>query len=652
VATKDLTRLGVDVGGTFTDIVAIGIDGTVSVGKVRSAPGSVPPELWTEVQRTCASSGLQEARRLLVHGTTVATNALLERTGGRVVLATTSGFEDLLWLRRQDRASLYDLSVHHPAPVVCREDVVGVAERATPGGVEQVLTAEEIKRVVGLVGERDPDAVVVSFLFSFRAPEHELKLAAALRDAYPDIPVVASFEVLPVFREYERTSTAVAEAYLRPKVSGYIERLGREAIGAGIEELRVMASNGGTMSVAQAQVRAAALALSGPAGGVEGARLVGAAVGIEDLLTLDMGGTSADASVILGGDPLVQTAASVGGLALSLPQVLIETVGAGGGSIAWVDRGGALRVGPRSAGAVPGPAAYGQGGDEPTVTDAAVVLGWLGPEHPLAGKLSLDSWLAERAVGKVAKAAGLSLQRCAQGIIEITTATMVRALRTVSVERGVDPRNMTLVAFGGAGPMFVCRMAESLGMRRALVPPHAGVLSALGLAAAPEKLEFVSSLHRPALELDQGDVDQLFEHLERDADRELPGAAQTRFADCRYQGQGYELTVPVEGAGSNIAQAFHGLHTERFGHADRQRAVEAVNLRLVASRGGISVRLRASNVGTKREVTASRMDWTALAPGTGLEGPLMLDSLDATARVEEGWRGEIHECGAVILERV
>jgi N-methylhydantoinase A len=651
LATQELTRLGVDVGGTFTDVVALGADGTVSVGKVRSAPGAVPPDLWTELEQTCDAAGVGDARRLLVHGTTVATNALLERTGGRVVFVTTAGFEDLLWLRRQDRAELYDLAAHHAPPVVAREDVVGVAERATPTGVEQELTQQEVERVVGLVRERNPDAVVVSFLFSFRFPDHELRLAAALLDACAGIPVVSSYEVLPVFREYERSSTAVAEAYLRPKVSGYIERLANEARREGIDELRVMASNGGTMSIAQAQVRAAALALSGPAGGVEGARLVGQAVGIVDLLTLDMGGTSADASVILGGEPLVQTAASVGGLALSLPQVLIETVGAGGGSIAWVDRGGALRVGPRSAGAVPGPAAYGQGGEDPTVTDAAVVLGWLGPEHALAGKLTLDPSLAEQAVARVAKTAGLSLERCAQGIVEIVTAAMVRALRTVSVERGVDPRHMTLVAFGGAGPMFVCRMAESLGMSRALVPPHAGVLSALGLAAAPEKLEFIASLHRPALDVDQGDLDRFFEGLERDSERELPKATVTRFADCRYEGQGYELTVPVGDSGSATAQAFHRAHAERFGHADEWCAVEVVNLRLVAVRGGISVRLRGSRAGRKRKVSGSRANWDVLPPGTKLTGPVVLDGLDATVRIEKGWNGAVHDSGAMILER-
>jgi N-methylhydantoinase A len=301
---------------------------------------------------------------------------------------------------------------------------------------------------------------------------------------------------------------------------------------------------------------------------------------------------------------------------------------------------------------VPGPAAYGQGGEEPTVTDAAVVLGWLGSEHALAGKLTLDTALANKAIAKVAPAANLSVEHCAQGIVEIATAAMVRALRTVSVERGVDPRNMTLVAFGGAGPMFVCRMAESLGMRRALIPPHAGVLSALGLAAAPEKLEFVASLHRAALELDQGDMDQLFDELERDAEQELPKATLTRFADCRYEGQGYELVVPITGSGSGLAREFHRVHAERFGYADEARTVDVVNLRLVAARGGISVQLRASKAGTIDEVSGSRVNWDSLAPGVKLDGPLMLDSLDATARIEEGWSGEIHESGAVILERV
>ena len=648
---RENNRVGVDVGGTFTDIVSLNADGEVTVGKVRSAPGGVSAELWDTLDRIFSDDVSGGAGRLLVHGTTVATNALLERTGGRVLLVTTSGFEDLLWLRRQDRADLYDLAKHHPTPLVDRNDVIGVAERAGPDGVLQQLESAEIQRVVASAVAHAADAIVVSFLFSFRYPDHERQMAEALRAALPDTPIAGSHEVLPVFREYERFSTAVAEAYLRPKVSGYIERMGEDASLHGMDGFRVMASNGGTMGVDHAKERVAALALSGPAGGVEGARLVGATVGHEDLLTLDMGGTSADASVIIAGAPLIQTAASVGGVAMSLPHVLIETVGAGGGSIAWVDRGGALRVGPRSAGAKPGPAAYGLGGKDATVTDAAAVLGWLSSEHPLAGSLALDVDSARTAVGKVARAAGLSIERCADGIIEIANAAMVRALRTVSVERGVDPRQMTLVAFGGAGPLFACRMADSLGMTKALVPPHAGVLSALGLAAAPEKLEFVASLHKHAHKLGTDDMDTACAGLERAADGELPGAKRERYADCRYVGQGYELTVPAGSSGERIAVEFHETHERRFGHCDTDRTVEVVNVRVVATRGGTSIRL-GGNVG-KRTMPpeATRADWSSLAPGTTLEGPLMVDGLDSTVRIEAGWNGEVHLSGAILLER-
>ncbi len=644
-------RLGVDVGGTFTDLVSVDENGRVSVGKVRSAPGDVSSELWDALDKMIGAGDNENSQRLLVHGTTVATNALLEQTGGRVALVTTTGFEDLLWLRRQDRADLYDLTKHHPSPLLSREDVIGVAERSGPEGIIQELTPAEVERVVQAANELRPDAIAISFLFSFRFPEHEKRIADALRTSMPTVPVTASHEVLPVFREYERLSTTVAEAYLRPKVSGYIERMGDDAVVHQIDQLRIMASNGGTMSVDHAKARVASLALSGPAGGVEGARLVGLNVGINDLLTLDMGGTSADASVIIDGAPLVQTAASVGGVAMSLPHILIETVGAGGGSIAWVDKGGALRVGPRSAGSTPGPAAYGLGGEEPTVTDAATVLGWLGTDNPLAGTLRLDVDKARKAVEKVAKAAGLDIERCAQGIVEIATAAMVRALRTVSVERGVDPREMTLVAFGGAGPLFACRMADSLGMNRALVPPHAGVLSALGLAAAPEKLEFVSSLHRLANEMEIKDLNEAFSPLEDAASEELYGAERKRFADCRYVGQGYELTVSAEETGSNIAEGFHHAHQARFGHKDEKRAVEIVNLRIVALRGGTPIAL-GGNLGTESAADgALRVEWNSLEAGTTLEGPVTVDGLDSTVRIEQGWSGVVHSSGAILLER-
>ncbi|MGH7676371.1 MAG: hydantoinase/oxoprolinase family protein, partial [Gemmatimonadales bacterium] len=380
-----MTRVGVDVGGTFTDLVAIEADGTVRTRKVVSTPDDPAVGFF---QALDDYQGKREEKRgkgraepnikLLVHGTTVATNALLERRGARIVLVTTAGFEDLLWLRRQDRAALYDLARDHPPPAVRRDDVVGVLERMGSGGVVTPLAAAEVERVVREVCARAPEAVAVACLFAFRHPEHERALAGALRGALPGIPVAASHEVLPVFREYERTSTTAAEAFLRPRVGAYLERLAA-AVPARRPgpSLRIMTSSGGTLDPRHATTRAATLALSGPAGGVIGAGLVARAVGLPDALTLDMGGTSADASVVLGGEALMESSGSVGGIPLALPAVLIETVGAGGGSIARLDGGGSLRVGPDSAGATPGPACYGRGGTAPTVTDACLALGWL-----------------------------------------------------------------------------------------------------------------------------------------------------------------------------------------------------------------------------------------------------------------------------------
>ncbi|MBI2072509.1 MAG: hydantoinase/oxoprolinase family protein [Gemmatimonadetes bacterium] len=650
-----MTRLGVDIGGTFTDLVALEPGGGVRVVKVPSTPEDSAVGLWRAVDRLGEGSaaGTIDA---LIHGTTVATNALLERRGAGLALLITAGFEDLPWLRRQDRAALYDLARDHPPPLVERQSVIGVAERIGAGGVVRALVPAEIERVVREVAARRPAAVALCLLFSFADPRHERLLAAALREALPGTPVVASHELLPVFREYERASTTTVEAYLRPLVGAYIERVAGEAARRGVPEFRVMASHGGTLAARQARERASALALSGPVGGVEGARLVGTQVGRHDLLTIDMGGTSADASIILGGEPLVQSAGDVGGIPVALPHVLIETVGAGGGSIAWVDQGGALRVGPQSAGAVPGPACYGLGGHDATVTDAALVLGWLDAAHPLAADLCLHAGLAREAVARVAQAAGLDVERCAAGIIEIGTATMVRALRSVSVERGVDPRNTSLVAFGGAGPLFVCRLADSLGVRHALIPPHPGALSALGLAAAKARVELTASLHRRAADLDEKGMQQAYADLEMRCRAELPGGELRRVAECRYPGQGYEVAVPAGTGGTATAAAFHRAHRARFGHADERRPVEIVNIRVIAAGVAATVELAGrGGPGERgepgRAVRGGRAPLDDLTVGSTLEGPLMLDGGDATGRIEGGWRGVVHETGAVLLQR-
>src|SRR5947199_90007 len=424
-----------------------------------------------------------------------------------------------------------------------------------------------------------------------RSPPTRCSNAAAppSRPARPRGPTTAcgsdAKTVLPLFRECERTSTTTVEAYLRPSVSSYIERLDGGLRERGIGMLRVMTSSGGTRAPAAAAAHAASLALSGPAGGVVGARLVGAAVGLADLLTLDMGGTSADASLVVRGAPLADGAGSVGGVPLALPAVLIETVSAGGGSIARLDEGGALRVGPESAGAMPGPACYGRGGERPTVTDACVALGWLDAASPLAADVRLDPAAAERALRRLAPAAGGDGARIAAGVVAVAGAVMARALKRVSVARGLDPRRMTLLPFGGAGALFGCQLAEALGMGTIVIPPHPGALSALGLAAAAERADLLSSFHRAVDGLEPRDVAGAFGPLLAEGARQVPGGALLKYADCRFAGQGYEVTVAVEGDDPvRIRAAFLLAHRARYGHEGAGLAVEIVNLRVVALR--------------------------------------------------------------------
>ena len=652
--------MGVDVGGTFTDLVALADDGTIEVRKVVTTPEDPAVGLFHALDPLKPPHAVE----LLVHGTTIATNALLERRGARIALVTTKGFEDLLWLRRQDRAALYDLARDHPPPLVARSDVVGVAERTGPAGVLEPLGEDEVQRVVAALRALvpPPDALAVALLFAFRHAEHERRLVAALREALPNVPIAASHEVLPVFREFERASTTTVEAYLRPKVSAYLGRLERDVRARGIGMLRVMTSSGGTLSPGAAAGRAASLALSGPAGGVIGARLVGAAVGLPDLLTLDMGGTSADASLVSGGTPLGDGGGVVAGIPLALPAVLIETVSAGGGSIARIDEGGALKVGPESAGAVPGPACYGRGGARPTVTDACLVLRWLDAQHPLADAVRLDRDAAEQALSSLGMASDASA--IAAGIVAVAAAVMARALKRVSVARGLDPRRMALLPFGGAGPLFGCQLAEALGMRTIVIPPHPGALSALGLASAAERLDLIASFHRPLDDVSSRDLGAAFAPLLEEGRGQIPGGALLRYADCRFAGQGYEVTVPVTGDDPRrIREAFLVEHRARFGHAASDQPVELVNLRVVALREGplprfadlrrVVQRPGASRPITLRGARVSASVWALdeLAAGVTIAGPAILAGRNATALVEAGWRGMVHQCGAVLVQR-
>ena len=530
--------LGVDVGGTFTDAVLLTDENELRTAKIPTARRQEE-----SVLAAATAVGAVEVERF-AHGTTVATNALLERKGARTAFVATEGFEHLLHLRRQDRAELYRLCVDHPAPLVPLERCYGVRERTGPEGVIAPLELDSLP-------EFEADAIAVCLLFSFRDLDHERAVAAELRRRLPDARVVASHEVSPEFREYERASTTAVDAYLGPVVAGYLEALGAGAAAAGLPAPLVMRSSGGVASLEEAAAHPAVALLSGPAAGTVGAALLARRAGFENAISFDMGGTSTDVSLIVGGRASLTAEREVGGLPLRLPAVDLHTVGAGGGSIVWLDSGGAVRVGPESAGADPGPACYGRGGTRPTVTDANLLLGRL--PAVLAGGIELDADAAARAFDRIDPADAL----------EVVNAEMLRALRVVSVERGHDPREFALVAFGGAGPLHACALADGLEIRTVLVPAAAGVLSALGLVASEERRDRIVPYVRPLT-----------------AVTDLPAEGQ---ADLRYAGQSFELTVPIQ---DGLAEAFHHAHEERYGYADRGRELELVAVRTAETKPG------------------------------------------------------------------
>jgi len=631
----------VDVGGTFTDRAALSADGRVVARKVLSTPGEQDVGVADSLRELDGSADA------IVHGTTVVTNLLLERRGARVVLCATSGAEDVLFLRRQDRAALYDLSRHHPPALVARDDVVAVAERITPQGVERALDASEISVVVAEVLRREPEIVVVALLHSYADARHERALADALRAARPGLEVVTSADVLPEIREYERFTTAAAEAYARPAVLRYLERLASRLGAEGHPAPAVMTSSGGMRPSSSAARHAASLALSGPAGGVVGASAVLRALGLRDALTIDIGGTSADAGLILAGEPLVEAGGEVAGVAIALPRVLVETVSAGGGSIAWCDDGGALRVGPRSAGARPGPVAFARGGTEPTVTDAQLVLGRI-TARAMSGGVALDVPAATNSIAVLAAALKSDVQSTAAAIVAIADAEMARALRRVSVERGVDPRDCVLVAFGGGGPLHACALADALDMPQIIVPPFAGVLSAVGLALAPERHEVALSVLSRCAELSAAQLRTTVAELES----RVSGSARRTLARVRYVGQGHELEIPlVDGVddGQAIAARFASAHEQRYGFQLPADA-EIVALRHEAGEPAREAAFRRDADAPQFDAT-TMIDAGGLADGIALNGSTTIALPDATMFVADGWRAEPLAIGGWRLSR-
>jgi N-methylhydantoinase A len=563
--------LGVDVGGTFTDAVVL--DG----GRVTTAKVLTAPHQEESVVAAARAAGAERVERF-AHGTTVATNALLERKGARTAFVTTAGFEHLLHLRRQTRSQLYRPCAAWPEPLVPLERSHGVRGRMGPDGELEPLE-------LGTLPDIDAEAVAVCLLHAYRDPSHERVVVEELRRRLPDAHVVASHEVAPEFREYERASTTAADAYLGPVVARYLRALADAAAAAGLPEPLVMRSSGGVATPNEAADHPATILVSGPAAGVVGAARLAALAGIENAIAFDMGGTSTDVCLIAGGRAQRASERTVAGLPIRLPTVDLHTVGAGGGSLVWTDAGGALHVGPQSAGADPGPACYGRGGTQGTVTDANLLLGRL-PQR-LAGGVELDRAAAERALAGIDPAA----------VVDVVNAEMLRALRVVSVERGHDPADFALVAFGGAGPLHACELADELGIRTALVPEAAGVLSALGLVASEERRDAVRSYLVPL----------------RDAG-ELPREGE---ADLRYAGQSFELTLPLQ---EDLAEAFHRAHEEQYGFAGRDREVQLVAVRTADIRQG-------------RELELPRGDETTIT------GPAVVELAGSTCWIPPGWVG-------------
>ncbi len=633
--------VGVDVGGTFTDLVAVSADdGRVRSGKVLSTP---------QDQSVGVEQGLRELTSepatisRVVHGTTVVTNMLLERNGARVVLCATAGMASVLRLRRQERASLFDLSRHHPAPLVADADVMELESRIEPQGVVRSLTPRECKRVADAIASMKPEIIAVSLLHAYVDPTHEQMIADALRERCPGVDVVCSSEVLPEIREYERTATTVCEAYARPGVARYLRNLSDRLATIGFPSPGVVASHGGMRDAHDAARHAASLALSGPAGGVAGAALIVKAAGFADALTVDIGGTSADVGLILNGMPLVESGGAVAGVPIALPRVLVETVSAGGGSLGWIDAGGALRVGPRSAGAVPGPAAFGRGGTEATVTDAHVTLGNINADR-MGGGVQISRAAAQQAVGLLAKRLKVTPERCADAMIASADAEMARALRRVSVERGVDPRKCVLVAFGGGGPLHACGLATALGMRTVLVPPFAGVLSALGLASAPERRDHISSIMR----LTSPDVAPWLAAEADEGRRRAGGTGDVQWiVRCRFVGQGHELEVPFDPAGpiAALEETFRAMHVQRYGFI-LEAAVEMVSLRCTVTGTAPTLRLEANAADQAYGTTATVPDES----GRRVRGRAVIALADATVLVADGWTARPLPIGGWLLE--
>ncbi len=664
-------RIGVDSGGTFTDVCLWdGAAGRLSVWKVSSTPGDPSEGIATGIGQALAEAGRAGAEvAYFGHGTTVATNALIEGRGARTGMVTTRGFRDVIEIRRQMRPALYDLQARKPEPPAPRDLRLEVAERLRfDGSVETALDEDEARAAVRRLRDAGVEAVSICFLFGYLAPAHEALVARLVEEEMPGAFVSTSHEVAPEFREYERFSTTTVNAALGPVMRGYLGRLAPRLAAMGVAATpHLTQSNGGVISAEAASRFPVRTVLSGPAAGVTGALAIGRAAGVPGIITFDMGGTSSDVALIDGGRPRMAVDVAVHGNPLRVPMLDIHTVGAGGGSIAFVDSGGLLKVGPRSAGAFPGPVCYGLGNEEPTVTDANLVLGVLNPTHLLGGRMAIDRGRAEAAITRLGAGIGLDAMRTAQGIISVVTANMAKAIRVISVERGYDPRDYVLMAFGGAGPLHAARLARELGMARVLVPRNPGILCAMGLLLSDLRTHLSAGRMLPLSPDGLSGLRDGFSRLESqaatwfahegiaEADR-----ATARSIDLRYEGQGHELMVDCpdgkldEAALAEVTRRFEAAHKQVYGYASPEEPIRVVTLRLeatgrvpkadIAAHPPAETAVEDSIIGTRQVwlpeagavVPCPLHDRAKLGPGHRVAGPAVIEQMDSTTLLLPG----------------
>jgi N-methylhydantoinase A len=582
---SNISRLAIDVGGTFTDVVEL-LPGTgeLRFDKVATTPES--PAVGVLDAVGLAAAGIGEIG-MFTHGTTLGLNALLTRTGARAAVIGTRGFRDVYLLGRTDRRTNYDITYSKPEPLLERYDTFEVTERSLfDGTVHKPLDIEDARRVARTVAERGYQSVAVAFLHSYANPAHELQMRDVLAEVAPEVVVTLSHELSREYREYERTSTAVLDAYVKPIVRRYLHELEGELAGRGFTGRFLMTrSGGGAMTVATAREQPVSLILSGPAGGVIGAAAFAELIGQPNLITIDMGGTSLDASLILDGEPVLYQGAEFEELPINTPSLYIHTIGAGGGSIAHLDAAGALQVGPRSAGAIPGPASYGRGGTVPTFTDAALAIGYLGTDTPLGGKLVLDKVLAEKALSAVAAELGLGVPALARGIVRISSTKIMGAVRSITVEVGRDPKDFALLSFGGGGGLVAVDVAAELGIPTVIVPPGQGAFSAFGMLMADVQHDFARTLVSPLNELEPEQVEEAYASMAAEAEEVLAAegfpAVLSRSLDVRYTGQEHSVTVAFDSL-STVEESFARLHERQYGHTMTD-PIEVTTLRLRAT---------------------------------------------------------------------